>query len=48
MRSDKKTSSKPAAALVLCFCLMALVSVLVVKASIDKVKNSMETADVIK
>jgi len=33
---------------VMCFCLMALVSMFVVKASIDKVKNSMETADVVK
>lgn len=48
MRSDKKKSSKPAVALMMCFCLMALVSIMVVKASIDKVKNSMETADVVK
>lgn len=48
MRSDKKKSSKPAAALVMCFLLMALVSVFAVKNSIDKVKDSMETADVIK
>ena len=38
----------PAAALILCFCLMALISIFMVKASIDKVKNSMETADVVK
>jgi len=48
MRADKKKANKPAAALVMCFCLMALVSMFVVKASIDKVKNSMETADVVK
>lgn len=48
MRQEKKKSNKPAAALVMCFCLMALVSIFVVKASIDKVKNSMETADVVK
>ncbi len=48
MRADKKKVNKPAAALVMCFCLMALVSVFVVKASIDKVKDSMETADVVK
>lgn len=48
MRQDKKKSNKPAAALVMCFCLMALVSVFTVKAGIDKVKNSMETADVAK
>jgi len=48
MRSDKKKSSKPAAAIVMCFCLMALVSVFVVKASVDKIKDSMETADVVK
>ncbi|MBR6799394.1 MAG: hypothetical protein IKM63_04905, partial [Firmicutes bacterium] len=48
MRADKKKSNKPAAAIVMCFCLMALVSVFAVKASIDKVKDSMETADVVK
>lgn len=48
MRQEKKKSNKPAAALVMCFCLMALVSIFAVKASIDKVKNSMETADVVK
>lgn len=48
MRADKKKANKPAAALVMCFCLMALVSLFVVKASIDKVKSSMETADVVK
>lgn len=48
MRADKKKSSKPAVALMMCFCLMALVSIMVVKASIDKVKDSMDTADVIK
>lgn len=48
MRQEKKKSNKPAAALILCFCLMALISIFVVKASIDKVKSSMETADVVK
>lgn len=48
MRADKKKANKPAAAIVMCFCLMALVSLFVVKGSIDKVKNSMETADVVK
>lgn len=48
MRQDKKKSNKPAAALVMCFCLMALVSVFTVKASIDKIKESAETADVVK
>ena len=48
MRQEKKKSSKPAAALVLCFCLMALVSIFMVQASINKIKSSMETADVVK
>lgn len=48
MRQEKKKSNMPAAALILCFCLMALISIFMVKASIDKVKNSMETADVVK
>ena len=51
MRQDKKQKDKPAIALVLCFCLMALVSVFVVKASIDKVKYNMQgtgAADVVK
>lgn len=48
MRQKEKKSSKPAAALVLCFCLMALVSIFAVKANIDKVKNTMEAADVVK
>lgn len=48
MRADKKKSNRPAAAIVMCFCLMALVSVFVVKAGIDKVKSSMETTDVVK
>ena len=48
MRADKKPTNKPAVALMMCFCLMALVSIMVVKAGIDKVKNSMDTADVIK
>lgn len=52
MRQEKhQRKDKPAVALVLCFCLMALVSIFVVKANIDKVKDNMgvgETADVIK
>ncbi len=51
MRQDKKQKDRPAIVLALCFCLMALVSVFVVKANIDKVKNAVEsneTADVIK
>lgn len=48
MRQEKKKSNMPAATLILCFCLMALISIFMVKASIDKVKNSMETADVVK
>ena len=51
MRQEKKQKDRPAVILVLCFCLMALVSVFVVKANIDKVKSSMQstkTAEVIK
>ena len=48
MRQEKKKSHKPAAALILCFCLMALVSIFAVKASIDKIKNNMESANVVK
>lgn len=52
MRQEKhQRKDKPAVALVLCFCLMALVSIFVVKANIDKVKDNMgvgETADVVK
>lgn len=51
MRQDKKQKDKPAIALVLCFCLMALVSVFVVKANIDKIKDNMQSnkaADVVK
>ena len=43
MRQDKKQKDRPAAALVLCFCLMAIVSVFVVKASIDKVHDNMQS-----
>ena len=46
MRQDKKRRDKPAIALVLCFCMMALVSLFVVKANIDKVKNNMEGSNV--
>jgi len=51
MRQDKKKKDKSAAALVLCFCLMAIVSVFAVQAGITKVKNNLngtQTADVIK
>lgn len=48
MRSDKKKAGRPATAIAMCFCLMALVSIFAVKASVDKVKNSLETADVVK
>lgn len=46
MRQDKKRRDKPAIALVLCFCMMALVSLFVVKANIDKVRNNMEGSNV--
>lgn len=45
MRQDKKQSDKPAIALVLCFCLMALVSVFAVKSNIDKVSENMDGAE---
>lgn len=51
MRQEKKQKDIPAITLVLCFCLMALVSVFVVKASIDKVKSNLQpvkTAEVSK
>ena len=48
MRQDKKQKDKPAIVLVLCFCLMALVSVFIVKANVDKVKDAVETAEVVK
>lgn len=44
MRQDKKQTNRPAVALALCFCLMALVSVFAVKASIDKVNDNMQSA----
>ena len=46
MRQDRKQKDKPAIALVLCFCLIAIVSILIVKANIDKVKDNMESAKV--
>lgn len=46
MRQDKKQKDKPAIALVLCFCLMAIVSIFIVKSSIDKVKDNMQSGDV--
>lgn len=51
MRQEKKQRDKPAIALVLCFCLMALVSVFTVKSGIDKIKDNMQgsqTTDVVK
>ena len=51
LRQNKKQKDRSAIALVLCFCMMALVSVFVVKANIDKVKNNMEgnnVTDVVK
>ncbi len=45
MRQDKKQKDKPAIALALCFCLMALVSVFAVKSNIDKVNENMGTAE---
>jgi len=51
MRQERHKKDKPAIALVLCFCLVALVSVFTVKASVDKVKDNMQnaqTADVVK
>ncbi len=51
MRQDKKQKDKTAVTLVLCFCLIALVSVFVVKANIDKVKDNIQsskTTDVVK
>jgi len=46
MRQEEKRKDRPAIALVLCFCLVALVSLMVVKANIDKVRNNMEGANV--
>ena len=46
MRQEKKQKDKPAIVLVLCFCLMALISIFAVKASIDKVKDNMGPGDV--
>ena len=51
MRQARKQKDKTAAVLVLCFCLMALVSVFAVKANIDKLKPGMDdtgTTDVVK
>lgn len=46
MRSEKVEKNRPAIAIVLCFCAVALVSVMVVKANIDKVRNNLEGANV--
>ncbi len=51
MRQDKKQKDIPAITLVLCFCLMALVSVFVVKANVDKIRDTAQSnkaADVVK
>lgn len=51
MRQDRKQKDKTAVTLVLCFCLIALVSVFAVKASIDKVTDNIQnskTAEVVK
>ena len=51
MRQDKKKKDRSAAALVLCFCMMAIISVFAVQASITKVRNNignMQAADVVK
>lgn len=51
MRQDRKQKDIPAITLVLCFCLMALVSVFVVKANVDKIRDaaqSSKAADVVK
>lgn len=51
VRQDRKQKDKPAAALALCFCLMALVSVFAVKSNIDKVNDNMadtESSQVLK
>ncbi|NLD20191.1 MAG: M23 family metallopeptidase [Clostridiales bacterium] len=51
MRQAKKQKDKTATALVLCFCMMALISVFAVMAAIDKVQDNMKSqraADVVK
>ena len=46
MRNEKIEKNRPAIALVLCFCAIALVSVMIVKANIDKVRDNLEGANV--
>lgn len=46
MRQNNSQKNRPAIALVLCFCMMALISLFVVKANIDKVKNNIEGGNV--
>ena len=46
MKHEKIEKNRPAIALVLCFCAIALVSVMIVKANIDKVRDNMEGANV--
>lgn len=46
MRQEKKQKDKPAVILVLSFCVIALVSIFAVTASIEKVNDNMRTADV--
>ena len=44
MRQNKKEKNRSAIAIMLCFCLMALVSIFAVKATVDKLKSNMESA----
>jgi murein DD-endopeptidase MepM/ murein hydrolase activator NlpD len=46
MKHEKIEKNRPAIALVLCFCAVALVSVMFVKANIDKVRDNLEGANV--
>lgn len=46
MKHEKIEKNRPAIALVLCFCAVALVSVMIVKANIDKVRDNLEGANV--
>ena len=46
MKHEKIEKNRPAIALVLCFCAVALVSLMIVKANIDKVRDNLEGANV--
>lgn len=46
MKHEKIEKNRPAIALVLCFCAVALVSVMIVKANIDKIRDNLEGANV--